>query len=111
MAARTRRVPSEGAARATKRRVARCVTPRTARRSIGRRPNNRPAASVERAYEWRKVLVERVFGLLKWNDGFRRFTVWGRVRASAVGAVCAAFNVRALYRRWRVGEFRLAATG
>ena len=80
------------------------------RAALDRQAAKQPPGSDRRdAYEWRKVLVERVFGLLKWNDGFRRFTVWGLKSARAQWAlVCAAFNVRALYRRWRVGEFRLA---
>ena len=81
------------------------------RAALNRQASKQPPGSERRAaYEWRKVLVERVFGLLKWNDGFRRFTVWGRESALAQWAlVCTAFNVRALYRRWRVGEFRLPA--
>ncbi|MFO0647611.1 MAG: transposase [Polyangiales bacterium] len=59
----------------------------TDRAALDRQASKQPPGSERRAaYEWRKVLVERVFGLLKWNDGFRRFTVWARVRASAVGA-------------------------
>ncbi len=67
-----------------------------------------PGSDRHEAYAWRKVLVERVFGLLKWNDNFRRFTVWGRASARVQWAlVCTAFNLRALYRRWREREFYL----
>ena len=56
------------------------------------------------------MLVERVFGLLKWNDGFRRFTVWGLESVRAQWSlVCTAFNLRALHRRWVRGEFTLPA--
>jgi hypothetical protein len=83
------------------------------RAALARQASKQPPGSERRAaYEWRKVLVERVFGLLKWNDGFRRFTVWGRESARTQWSlVCTAFNLRALYRRWRVGEFRLAQAG
>ncbi len=58
------------------------------------------------AYGYRKVLVERVLALVKWNEGFRRFSVWGMAAAAAQWSlVCAVFNLKALYRRWIRGEF------
>lgn len=79
--------------------------------ALDRQAQQQPLGSDRRdSYAWRKVLVERVFGLLKWNDGFRRFTVWGLRSVKAQWAlVCTAFNLRALYRRWRSGTFALAS--
>ena len=81
------------------------------RDALDRQASRQPPGSERRAaYSERKVLVERVFGLLKWNDGFRRFTVWGLESVRAQWSlVCTAFNLRALHRRWVRGEFALPA--
>lgn len=57
-------------------------------------------------YELRKEIVEHVFGCIKGNDGFRRFTVRGLAKALAQWALaCVTFNLRKLHRIWADGLF------
>jgi transposase len=52
----------------------------------------------------RKVIIEPIFGILKWNQGFRRFTVAGLEKVRAQWAiVCTVFNLRKLYLLWKEG--------
>jgi Transposase DDE domain len=52
-------------------------------------------------YELRKEIVEHLFGCIKGNDGFRRFTVRGLAKALAQWALaCIAFNLRKLHGAW-----------
>ena len=45
----------------------------------------------------RKETVEHIFGIIKQNHGFRRFTAWGLEGASAQWSlVCIATNLRKL---------------
>jgi len=57
----------------------------------------------------RKSIVEGPYGVVKEVMGFRRFTVAGleqvRVQWSLI---CTAFNLRKLYRHWRVGKLAFA---
>jgi len=54
----------------------------------------------------RKEIVEHVFGSIKWNDGFLRFTVRGREGAEAQWSlICTVYNLRKLYALWRQGLF------
>jgi hypothetical protein len=57
-------------------------------------------------YELRKEIVEHIFGCIKGNDGFRRFTVRGFAKALAQWALaCIAFNLRKLHQAWAAGLF------
>lgn len=50
----------------------------------------------------RKVIVEPVFGHLKHNEGFRRWTVRGLENVSAQWALlCTAYNLKKLCQAWR----------
>jgi transposase len=58
-------------------------------------------------YDLRKEIVEHIFGCIKSNDKFRRFTVRGLAKAFAQWAlVCVALNLRKLYQTWAAGLFR-----
>ena len=57
-------------------------------------------------YDLRKEIVEHIFGCLKGNDNFRRFSVRGLIKAWAQWAlVCIALDLRKLYRLWADGLF------
>jgi transposase len=59
-----------------------------------------PAASAR--YRQRSQIAERSFAQVKQHDQFRRFTVWGQAAARTQWAlVCAAANLRVLFRQWR----------
>ena len=59
-----------------------------------RRPN--------RIYDLRKQLVEPVFGIIKDQQGARRFLLRGIVNVAAEWTMLAtAFNLRTLWRVWR----------
>lgn len=52
----------------------------------------------------RKKIVEPVFAQIKWIMEFRRFTVFGLAKAGMQWAlVCAAYNLRKLYKHWLKG--------
>jgi hypothetical protein len=58
-------------------------------------------------YELRKEIVEHIFGCIKGNDHFRRFTVRGLAKAFAQWALaCLALDLRKLYQAWADGLFR-----
>lgn len=62
-------------------------------------------------YELRKEIVEHVFGCIKSNAGFCRFTVRGLAKVLAQWALaCTAFNLRKLCRIWATGLLRWDAT-
>jgi transposase len=59
-------------------------------------------------YDLRKEIVEHIFGCIKSNDKFRRFTVRGLAKAFAQWALaCIALDLRKLYQPWTAGLFRL----
>ena len=61
-------------------------------------------------YAKRKQIVEHVFGIVKWVDGFRRFTAWGPLGAAAQWSlVCLAINLRKLLPAVRDGRLSGAA--
>jgi transposase len=61
-------------------------------------------------YELRKEIVEHIFGCIKGNDGFRRFTVRGLAKVLAQWALaCTAFNLRKLHKAWKDGHFARGA--
>jgi transposase len=63
-------------------------------------------------YSLRKEIVEHVFGIVKWNDGFRRFTAWGLESARAQWAlVCLAVNIRKLLPAVQAGRLTAASFG
>lgn len=52
----------------------------------------------------RKEIIEHLFGLVKANDGFRRFTAWGLAGVRAQWALmCTSINLRKLWPAWRSG--------
>ena len=58
------------------------------------------------AYKRRKPLVEPVFGIIKEQLAARRFLLHGMVNVSAEWTLLAtAFNLRTLWRVWRLGVF------
>ena len=63
-----------------------------------------PAA--REAYKLRKQLVEPVFGIIKEQQGARRFLLRGLVNVAAEWTMLAtAFNLRTLCRVWRSSPF------
>lgn len=65
-------------------------------------------ADVAAARRARKTIIEPVFAQVKWNQGFRRFTVRGKEKVNAQWALlCTAFNLKKLYAGWRAGTFTL----
>ena len=58
------------------------------------------------AYKRRKPLVEPVFGIIKEQLAARRFLLRGMVNVSAEWTLLGtAFNLRTLWRVWRLGVF------
>ena len=63
-------------------------------------------SAVKEAYKLRKQLVEPVFGIIKEQQGARRFLLRGLVNVAAEWTVLAtAFNLRTLWRAWRSRAF------
>jgi transposase len=57
-------------------------------------------------YDLRKEIVEHIFGCIKGNDNFRRFSVRGLVKAFAQWALaCIALDLRKLHQVWAAGLF------
>jgi len=57
----------------------------------------------------RKAIVEHVFGQIKEHQAFRRFSVRGLENVRTQWALmCAAFNLRKLYRQWASGTLVIA---
>lgn len=68
---------------------------------IAHRAKMATATAVE-TYAARGQIIEPVFGWIKENWGFRRWTVRGLAKVSAQWQwICAASNLRQLYRRWQ----------
>ena len=62
---------------------------------------------LQNLYELRKEIVEHIFGCIKGNDSFRRFTVRGLAKVRAQWALaCIAFNLRKLFQNWEAGRLR-----
>lgn len=61
--------------------------------------------SAQKIYAQRQAIIEPRFAQIKQHHGFRRWTVWGleNVRTQWT-MVCAALNLRILYRRWKAGR-------
>ena len=56
-------------------------------------------------YQQRSQIIERYFGHVKQHNGFRRWTVWGLEGVRAQWAMlCASWNLRVLWNRWRPGQ-------
>jgi hypothetical protein len=56
----------------------------------------------------RKEICEHIFGCIKGNDGFRRFTVRGLTKAAAQWVLaCLALNLRKLMGAWLAGTLRI----
>ena len=56
----------------------------------------------KRVYKLRKQLVEPVFGIIKEQQGARRFLLRGLANVSAEWtALATAFNLRTLWKVWR----------
>jgi transposase len=53
-------------------------------------------------YQQRSQIIERRFGQIKQHDGFQRWTVWGlEAVRTQWSLLCAALNLRILYKKWR----------
>ena len=73
--------------------------------AIRRQMEKQKEESAKRKMRRRKVIVEPVFGVIKWVMGFRRYTVWGLERVRAQWSlVCTVYNLRKIYRRWETAE-------
>ena len=63
-------------------------------------------SEAKEAYKLRKQLVEPVFGIIKEQQGARRFLLRGLVNVAAEWTVLATtFNMRTLWRTWRSRAF------
>ena len=63
-------------------------------------------SAAKEVYRLRKQLVEPVFGIIKEQQGARRFLLRGLVNVAAEWTVLAtAFNLRTLWRAWRSRAF------
>ena len=63
-------------------------------------------SAAREAYKLRKQLVEPVFGIIKEQQGARRFLLRGLVNVAAEWTMLAtAFNLRTLWRVWRSSPF------
>ena len=63
-------------------------------------------SAAKEAYKLRKQLVEPVFGIIKEQQGARRFLLRGLVNVAAEWTVLATtFNMRTLWRTWRSRAF------
>lgn len=57
----------------------------------------------------RKVIVEPIFGVIKQAWGFRRWTLLGLENVRTQWSMlCAAFNLKKMYKVWAAGELALA---
>jgi len=62
----------------------------------------------EKLLKRRKVIVEPAFGVIKQVEGFRRWTVRGLENVRTQWSmVCAAFNLKKMYKAWRARELLL----
>lgn len=62
--------------------------------------------AMQNLYDLRKEIVEHIFGCIKGNDKFRRFSVRGLAKAFAQWALaCIALDLRKLYGVWAAGLF------
>jgi hypothetical protein len=69
--------------------------------------NEQPASQI--LLNLRKEIIEHVFGCIKGNDGFRRFSVRGLAKVRAQWAlICTVFNLRKLYQAWVAGALSFA---
>lgn len=88
----------------------RTVTRSEHERAWTRQAQKQQAPAMRRLMDLRKEMIERVFGQIKGNDGFRRFLRRTLESASAEWALaCTAFNLRKLYGFWQQGRLSLAA--
>ena len=63
-------------------------------------------SAAQEAYRLRKQLVEPAFGIIKEQQGARRFLLCGLANVGAEWTMLAtAFNLRTLYRVWRSRAF------
>ena len=63
-------------------------------------------SAAREAYKLRKQPVEPVFGIIKEQQGVRRFLLRGLVNVAAEWTMLAtAFNLRTLWRVWRSSPF------
>jgi hypothetical protein len=57
----------------------------------------------------RKVIVEPIFGVIKQAWGFGRWTLRGLENVRTQWSMlCAAFNLKKMYKMWAAGELALA---
>jgi len=79
------------------------------RKALKRHRNKREAPEKKKQLKARKAIVEPVFGWIKQQLGFRRWTVAGieDVRAQW-DLVCTAINLKKLYEHWDTGKLVLS---
>ena len=65
-----------------------------------------PPQQLDRRSSLRKQLVERVFGIIKEQQGARKFLLHGLANVAAEWIMLStAFNLRTLWKVWRLGVF------
>ena len=78
-------------------------------RALERQRAKRLDPANKRLLSQRKTIIEPVFAWIKRHLGFTRWTVTGSEKVRAQWAfICAAINLRKLYKRWQSGGLILA---
>lgn len=79
--------------------------------ALARQADKQKDGAMQQLLGLRKEIVEHIFGVLKANDGFRRFTVRGLEGARTQWAlVCTALNLRKLWHFHLHCPLRLASS-
>ena len=80
------------------------------RAAVLRQREKRRDPSKQALLRQRKVIVEPVFATIKQAMGFRRWTVQGLENVRTQWALlCAAFNLKKMYKSWAAGQLAFAA--
>jgi hypothetical protein len=74
-----------------------------------RQREKRRAPTQQALLRQRQAIVEPVFATLKQAMGFRRWTLRGPEKVGTQWALlCAAFNLKKMYKHWAGGQLALA---
>jgi transposase len=77
--------------------------------AVAKQRANRRDPQKQKLLRKRKVIVEPVFGVIKQDWGFRRWTLRGLENVRTQWSMlCAAFNLKKMYKAWAAGELALA---
>jgi transposase len=80
-------------------------------RSVVRQREKRQDPANKKLLKARKAIIEPVFGWIKQNLGFRRWTVRGLENVKTQWSLlCTTINLKKLYSYWLDGRLHLAAT-